>query len=175
MTLAPDIASRYLSDVMQWQVVYLRPRLEKKTAEVCRLNGIPHYLPLRARTQTYQRRKVTTFNPVFPGYLFVALDPSGKLSLQKTNHVLRFLAPARPYRMLRQLVQVRRALRIDPALRPVRMLTAGTRVRIIGGPFMGIEGVVARLAATMRVFLTVELLGQGLVVQASREQIEPLD
>jgi len=159
---------------MQWQVVYLRPRLEKKTAEVCRMNGISHYLPLRRHTRTYQRRKVTTEIPVFPGYLFVALDAPRKLALQKTNHVLRFLEPSRPYRMLRQLVQIRRALRIDPALRSVRPLAAGSRVRIVAGPFMGVEGVVARLASTMRVVLTVELLGQGLVVQASREQVEPL-
>ena len=159
---------------MKWQVVYLRPRLEKKTAEVCRLNGIPYYLPVRIRTRTYQRRKVTTNIPVFAGYLFVALDAPRKLTLQKTNHVLRFLEPSRPYRMLRQLVQVRRALKIDPALRPARLLAAGTRVRIVAGPFMGVEGVVARLASTMRVILTVELLGQGLVVQANREQVEPL-
>jgi transcription antitermination factor NusG len=159
---------------MKWQVVYLRPRLEKKTAEICRMNGIPHYLPVRTRTRTYQRRKVTTELPVFPGYLFVAVDAPQKLVLQKTNHVLRFLEPSRPYRMLRQLVQIRRALRIDPALRPVQLLAAGTRVRIVAGPFMGIEGVVARLASTMRVVLTVELLGQGLVVQANRAQIEPL-
>ena len=159
---------------MKWQVVYLRPRLEKKTAEVCRINRIPYYLPVRTRTRVYQRRKVTTENPVFSGYLFVALDAPRKLILQKTNHVLRFLEPARPYRMLRQLVQIRRALKIDPALRPVRLLTAGTRVRIVAGPFMGVEGVVARLASTMRVILTVELLGQGLVVQANRDQVEPL-
>ena len=138
------------------------------------MSGIPYYLPVRTRTRTYQRRKVTTEIPVFPGYLFVALDAPRKLTLQKTNHVLRFLEPSRPYRMLRQLVQIRHALEIDPALRPVRLLTAGTRVRITAGPFMGIEGVVARLAATMRVYLTVELLGQGLVVQVGREQVEPL-
>ncbi|MEI6211144.1 MAG: transcription termination/antitermination NusG family protein [bacterium] len=159
---------------MKWQVVFLRPRLEKKTAEICRRNGIAHYLPLRSQTRTYQRRNVTTEIPVFSGYLFVALDAPRKLILQKSNHVLRFLEPGRPYRMLRQLVQVRRALRVDPALRPVKLLAAGTRVRLVSGPFQGVEGVVARLAASMRVILTVEMLGQGLVVHASREQVEPL-
>jgi len=159
---------------MKWQVVYLRPRLEKKAAEVCRLNGIPFYLPVRKRTRTYQRRKVTTEIPVFPGYLFAALDAPRRLVLLKTNHVLRFLEPASPYRMLRQLVQIRRALKIDPELRPTQLLASGTRVRIVAGPFMGVEGVVSRLASTMRVILTVELLGQGLVVQASRGQVEPL-
>lgn len=160
---------------MKWQVVYLRPRLEKKTAELCRASGIPHYLPLRAQTRTYQRRKVTFHHPLFPGYLFVALDAPSKLALQKSNHVLRFLEPARPRRMLRQLVQIRRALRIDPALRPARQaLAAGMRVRIVSGPLQGVEGIVARLSSTMHVFLTIDLIGQGLIVQASRNQVEPL-
>ena len=64
---------------MKWQVLYLRPRLEKKTAELCRTSGIPCYLPVRSQTRTYQRRKVTTETPVFPGYLFVALDASRRL------------------------------------------------------------------------------------------------
>lgn len=160
---------------LQWQVVYLRPRLEKKTAEICRLNGIPQLLLLRQRTQTYQRRQVTTEIPVFPGYLFVALDPPRKLALQKTNYVLRFLVPDRPYQMLRQLAYVRRVLRLDPTLRTSKPLKAGRRVRITAGPLMGVEGVVSRLTSTMRVVLTVDLIGQGVVMQVSREQVEPLD
>jgi transcriptional antiterminator RfaH len=159
---------------MKWQVLYLRPRLEKKTAEICRLQAIPFYLPVRRHTATYQRRRVTTELPLFPGYLFVALDAPRKLALQKTDHVLRFLEPSRPFRLLRQLVQVRRALRIDPTLRAVKPLAAGTRVRIVAGSLRGTEGIVARLSSTMRVYLTVDLLGQGLVVRASREQVEPL-
>ena len=160
---------------MPWQVLYLRPRLEKRTAELCRLNGIPHYLPLRSKTSVHQRRKVITELPIFPGYLFVALDPARKLVLQKTNYVLRFLEPSRPWHMLRQLVQIRRALRIDPTLRPAKLLRVGHRVRVLSGPFQGVEGVVARLASTMRVILTVEMVGQGIAVEARREQVEPLD
>ena len=159
---------------MVWQVVYLRPRTEKKTADVCGMQGIPHYLPLRTQTGTYQRRRVTTWLPLFPGYLFVGLDAAGKRALQKTNHVLRFLEPARPYRLLRQLVQVRRALRADPALKVVPPLETGRRVRIVAGPFQGTEGVVARLHSTLRVVLTVDLIGQSIAVEASRAQVEPL-
>jgi transcriptional antiterminator RfaH len=144
-------------------------------AEVCRQNGIPHILLLRQRTQTYQSRQVTTWLPIFPGYLFVALDAPRKLALQKTNNVLRFLAPDRPFRMLRQLAQIRRVLRQDPTLRAVKPLAPGRRVRIVAGPLMGVEGTVARLSATMRVALAVDMIGQAIMVHATREQVEPLD
>ena len=159
---------------MVWQVLYLRPRTEKKNAAACRKRGIPHYLPLRSHTKVFQRRKVTTALPLFPGYLFVGLAPANRLILQQTNDVLRFLTPARPHRLLRQLVQVRRALRVDPELRAVKPLMAGRRVRIVAGPFLGMEGVVTRLNSTMRVVLSVDLIGQAIAVVADRAQVEAL-
>lgn len=157
-----------------WQVLFLKPRTEKKVAEVCRTHLLPCYLPLQTTTKTYQRRKVTVTKPLFPGYLFVAVAPEQKIILQRTNHIIRFLVPHQPYRMLRDLVQVRRALQADPTLRPINALTKGRRVRITTGPFQGLEGIVTRLANAMRVVLTVDMIGMGVAVTADISQVEPL-
>jgi transcription antitermination factor NusG len=157
-----------------WQVLFLKPRTEKKVAEVCRSHGLPHYLPLQTTVRTYQRRRVAFTRPLFPGYLFAAFTPEQKLLLLRTNHLVRILTPPRPVRMLRDLVQVRRALRIDPSLQPVQALTRGRRVRIVTGPFQGMEGTVTRLANAMRVVLTVDSIGMGVTVSAEIGQVEPL-
>jgi transcription antitermination factor NusG len=159
---------------MGWNVLYLHPRSEKKVADVCRLSHIAHYLPLRRTTRVYQRRRVTFETPLFPGYLFVEVGSRERLVLQKTNHVVRFLVPRSSFGLLRQLVQVRRALRADPGLRTVIPLVQGQRVRIVAGPFQGIEGVVARLKRSVgpvRVVLNVDLLGKAVVVEAGAEQV----
>jgi transcription antitermination factor NusG len=106
--------------------------------------------------------------------LFLAVAPDQKMVLQRTNHVVRFLVPHRPGRMLRDLVQIRRALRSDPALRPVNALSKGRRVRIITGPFQGMDGTVARLASSMRVVLTIDMIGMGVAVTAEISQVEPI-
>ncbi len=163
---------------MAWNVLYLHPRCEKKVADICRVHRIPHYLPLRRATRTYQRRQVTFETPVFPGYLFTDLDASGRAVVLKTNHVLRIMSPRSSFHLLRQLVQIRRALRADPGLRVVRPLAKGQRVRIVGGPFQGIEGVVARLKDArnpVRVILNVDLLGKAVCCEAGAEQLERLD
>jgi transcriptional antiterminator RfaH len=160
---------------MQWHVLHLRPRSEKRMAELCRRHRLPHYLPLRRTTRVYQRRRVTFETPLFPGYIFVAFDAGGRLALLKSNHVVRILHAPRPYQLLRQLVQVRRALRVDPSLPSVRPLTRGERVRITGGPCRGIEGVVERLKGQpgrLRVVLNVELIGRGVAVEADAGEIE---
>jgi transcription antitermination factor NusG len=157
-----------------WKVLFVKPRTEKKVTEYCALYRIPFYLPLRAKTRVVQRRKVTFMLPVFPGYVFAKFPTEQRLCLQQTNLLVRILEPVDPRRMLRDLVMVRRALKADPELKPAKPLTQGRLVRITGGPFMGVEGRVARMAGTMKVVLNVDMIGQAISVTATTDQIEIL-
>ena len=112
--------------------------------------------------------------PVFPGYVFARVTPGQRLTLLQTNLLVRVLEPENPRRMLRDLVMVRRALRTNPALESAKPLTAGRQVRIIGGPFQGVEGRVARLAGTLKVVLNVDMIGQAVSVTAEIDQVEVL-
>lgn len=162
------------STLANWQVLFLKPRTEKKVAEVCAVYAIPHYLPLRTVSSVRQRRKITVSLPLFPGYLFVALTPETRKPVLETNHVVRFLKPQSAIRLLRDLVQIRRALSLTPDLKPVVPLKQGQRVRIISGPLQGSEGVVSKITHSMRVILSVDLIGMAVAVTAARNDVEPV-
>jgi len=157
-----------------WKVLFVKPRTEKKVSEYCKLYGIPFYLPLREQTRVAQRRKISVRLPVFPGYVFANFHDAARLQLLQTNLLVRILEPGNPRRMLRDLIMVRRALRADPSLKPAKLLTAGRLVRIVKGPFMGVEGRIARLAGTVKVVLNVDMIGQAVSVTAETDQIEIL-
>jgi transcriptional antiterminator RfaH len=141
-------------------------------AEHCNLLHISHYLPLRQETKVYQRRRVTVEKPVFPGYFFCSIDHDDLQKLATTNHILRVL-PAEATRLLtRQLVQLRRALRIDPGLHSRNALKRGKRVRIKQGPFMGVEGIVSTVKGVTSVCLNVELIGQAVAVEVDQAFID---
>ena len=160
---------------MNWHVLYLRPRCEKKMAGYCEILGLNHYLPLRSETKVYQRRKVTVDKPVFPGYVFVAFDREGRLALLKTNLVVRVLETRKQRALLHQLAQIRKALAVDPTLGAGTALSRGRRVRITGGPFQGVEGMVATLKGTAKILLNVEMIGQGVALEVDRDFLEPID
>ena len=162
------------SPLANWQVLFLKPRTEKKVAEICAVHAIPHYLPLRTVPRVCQRRRFTVSLPLFPGYLFAALEHETRLTVLRTNHVIRTLSPASSVRLLRDLVQVRRALALTPDLKPVPQLAQGQRVRITTGPLMGAEGTVSSLARSMHVILAVDLIGMGVSVTVSRADVEPI-
>jgi transcription antitermination factor NusG len=159
---------------MSWMVLYLKPRCEKKFAEYCRIHGIEYYLPLRTETKIYQRRKVIVEKPVFPGYFFSCMDEEGRLTLLKTNNIVRVFVPPEEKRLLFELDQVRKALMADPTLGSCVALERGKRVRITGGAFMGVEGMVSSLKGRSKVCLNVDMIGRAVAVEVDRQFLEVL-
>ena len=160
--------------MQNWRVLFVKPRTEKKVTEYCALYNLPFYLPLRETTRVVQRRKVSFLLPVFPGYVFAKFSHEQRLQLLQTNLLVRVLDPGSPRKLLRDLIMVRRALKADPTLKPAHPLSQGRRVRIVSGPFTGIEGRVARMAGTLKVVLNVDMIGQAVSLTAEAEQVEVL-
>jgi len=158
--------------MQHWKVLFVKPRTEKKVSGYCELFGVHYYLPLRKKTRIIQRRKVTVELPLFPGYVFVRLPPSQRLLMLQTNLLVRILEPRKPRKLLRDLVMVRRALRVNPHVTTARPLAKGMKVRIIAGPFMGIDGLVTRIASKTKVVLNVDMIGQAITVETEADFVE---
>ena len=123
----------------------------------------------------YQRRRVTVHKPVFPGYIFVLFSATARVEVLKSNLVVRDLPVVNQAEFVRQIEQVRLALAADPTLDACGAFTAGRRVRITGGPVMGLEGIVQTVRAKTRVLLNVEMIGQALAVEVGIEMLEQAD
>jgi len=160
---------------MSWNVLHLRPRCEKKMAEYCKVHGLDCYLPLREETKIYQRRKVTVQKPLFPGYFFASFDADGRPTLLKSNHIVRILEMRDERQLVYELDQIRQALAVDPGLGTCAALKQGRKVRILAGPFMGVEGVVSGLKGPVKVRLNVDMIGRAVAVEVDRDYLEVVD
>ena len=160
---------------MSWQVLYLRPRCEKKMAAFAQGLNMDYRLPLRSETRVYQYRKVLFENPVFPGYFFVRVNDRERNELLKTNHIVRMITPPDEARLVHELDQIQLALSVDPTLGACTALRKGRRVRIKGGPFMGVEGVVRGNKGFGKVRLNVDLIGQAVAIEVDRDLLEVME
>ncbi len=160
---------------MGWYVLHVGPRTEKKVASVCQQNGIPCYLPLREETKVYQRRKVTVHKPLFPGYVFASLTGDTRIHVLRTNHIYRILPPLDEGRLVHEIEQIRLALAADPRLEAKSGIRKGRRVRIKGGVFVGIEGLVEQLRGKQQVRLQVEMVSQSVILDVDRDFLEILE
>ena len=156
-----------------WYVLHVKPRTEKRVENYLVHYGYFHYLPMRKKTVRVQRRKRTTFLPLFPGYVFTRLNPDERLVMLKTNLMVRMIPVERPRPMIHQLRQVEHALKAKPDLVPAaNTFHEGEVVRVVSGPFHGLEGVVKRANKSLSVVLNVEMIGSSIELTISPADLE---
>jgi len=158
-----------------WYVLYVKPRCEKKMAGYCEVHGVEYDLPLREETKIYQRRKVTVYKPVFPGYVFLRFPQEHKLTVLKSNMVVRILPIDNQEQFCKELQQIRQALAIDPTLDASAAFQSGRRVLIKSGPFQGVEGIVQVIKGKTKVVLNVDIIGRAIAVEVGIEFLEPAE
>lgn len=159
-----------------WYVLHVRPRTEKRVEAYLIRYGYFHYLPLRKKTVRIQRRKRTTYLPLFPGYVFTRLLPEERIRVLETNLLVRTIPVPEPRQLIHQLRQVNRALKLKPDLVPAaNIFHLGDQVRVVAGPFRGLEGVVRQSSKQTEVVLNVEMVGQSIPLVISPGDIEKLN
>jgi len=94
---------------LTWTPVRTKSRQEKKLAQYCELQSVITYLPLKKRMKRYQRRMVETFIPMFPGYVFCALDEEGYNAILPSGTIVYRInmTPALEERLIEDLIALR--------------------------------------------------------------------
>lgn len=156
----PDTACPQPSEP-RWYVCHTKPRQEARAVENLDRQGYLIWLP---QMPAWQRRK-TVLIPMFPRYLFLrpAHEQQSIAPVRSTLGVLglvRFGVEAATVRecTLNELRGIEATLR-EAEFESYAPFKAGDRVRVMAGPFMGLEGLVSRIAEE-RVSVLMTLLGR---------------
>lgn len=144
----------------RWWIAKVKPRQEKRLAEDFMRTGIEYYLPLckknTPRPGTGSAR--IFFVPLFPGYISFAQDKPHDIF--RTGRIVNIIEVRNQRRFKRELNQIYRALSADAPLEPATgTFKEGANVRILYGPFAGIDGMVSRDSCSNKLVLSVECLG----------------
>ncbi|HHE37085.1 MAG TPA: hypothetical protein ENL20_00730 [Candidatus Cloacimonetes bacterium] len=156
----------------KWEVIYTKPKREKKLAEYSKRNKINYFLPLKDSIRKYGNREVKFTKPLFPGYIFIKHSPQQKQKLIISGHIVNFLRVQDEKSLLKDLQQIyiSRTQRYD--LRKHEYLEKGIKVRIIAGSLVGMEGVVSDKSKLNEVILKVNILKQAVSVTVDPNQVE---
>jgi transcription antitermination factor NusG len=155
-------------------VLHVKPRTEKKVVEYLDCYGYFRHLPLYVKVTRVQRRKVRRELPLFPGYVFTRLTPEERVTMLKTNLIVRTIFVERPRPMIHQLRQIARAAKAGPQMRPTNPYKVGDYVRVIYGAFRGTEGYIKREGANASICLNVDILGTAVEVSISPEDVKKI-
>ena len=154
-------------------MLHVKPRAEKKVAGYLDSYGYFRHLPLYVKITRVQRRKVRRELPLFPGYVFTRLTPEERVTMLKTNLIVRTIPVEQPRPMIHQLRQIARVTRkAASAVRPTNPYKVGDYVRVVYGAFRGTEGYIRRNGANASICLNVDILGTAVEVSISPEDVE---
>ena len=149
----------------RWYAVNTQPHQEARADENLRRQGFYSWLPQFRRLRRHARRTDHVLAPLFPGYLFVRLDPEIERwrSINGTFGVVRLLCNgdtplAVPDGLVEEIMQRRDGSGI--VVLPPRRIAVGEAVRIAVGPFADLEGLFQEMSGRDRVVLLFNLLGR---------------
>lgn len=150
----------------RWYVVHTQPNREARADVNLRRQGFATYLPRYMRRRRHARRQEMVARPLFPRYLFVALDPARDRwrSIHSTfgvNHLV--LAGEEPLPVPDGVIDEIRARENCDGFVKLGLpagVGPGSQVRLIDGIFADATGVLERIADDRRVAILLELLGR---------------
>lgn len=151
---------------MQWFVVQTKPRQEKRAILNLERQGYPCYLPLRSKRKLKKGLASTDQEPLFSNYLFIQLDMSatGKswAPIRSTLGVSRLVSfGSEPLSVEPELIELIQKLETDlEQTQPEPLFTVGQKVKVVEGPFQGIEAIYDLEDGDARSIVLINILGK---------------
>lgn len=161
----------------RWFAVYTTCRHEKRIAQHFRQREIEHYLPLyRTDRKWRDGSKVTLELPLFPGYIFVRIRRSERVSVLSVPGAVAVVGGTggEPAPVPESAIEALRIGLLEHRIEPHPLLRVGQPVRIRSGAFAGMEGVIVRKKSGFRVVLTLEQIMQSIAIEVDEGDLEPL-
>src|SRR5579864_4086487 len=164
---------------VRWYVVHTQVQGEDRADLNLRRQGFVTYLPRYLRSRRHARRTETVVRPLFPRYLFVAVDLARDRwrGIQSTLGVCQLvLAGDEPAPVPDGVVEEIRAregadglvnLGLAAGLRP------GSQVQLVDSIFAHHDGVIDRIADDHRIAVLLELLGREVRVFLPAASVRP--
>ena len=175
MTLIEKQPGRY------WGFAYLRPRTEKKVADVLAGHEVPVYLPLVNKARLHHGSRVVTALPMFPGYIFLAASDQERTELKKSEKEFVHIELLRTQSEEEQLIRELNALRqLEILAKSQEVLVnpgiqRGDKVVVTHGPLKGLETEVIRRDDTHNaIIVTVTILEKTVEYPVSADELKKL-
>jgi transcriptional antiterminator RfaH len=175
---AAESGSSLIGPRKLWVVVNTQAQRERLATEQIGNQGFEVYCPLFKRRIKHARRFQDVLRPLFPGYVFVAVDPNREqwrplMSTVGVRSVLR--NGERPSTLDERFIDALRAREIAGAIiKPSEPYKVGEQVKLSGGVFDGLVAEIVRLDDAKRLTVMLNLLSGQVKTSVPREAVAPL-
>jgi len=174
-----EVAEGSLNSIMaeHWYALRVRSRHEFVASEELTRKDIENFLPSVSRVRQWKDRKKKVDFPLFPGYVFVHLDPlpGAFVNVLKTRGSVSFvsLVPGQPTSVSpEEIASLRAMLMSGEQLDVFPAFKEGTVVRVKQGPLRGTVGILAKREGRQMFLINIDILGRSVGLKICAEDVE---
>jgi transcriptional antiterminator RfaH len=158
-----------------WFLAQLKPNCAQIADKNVKRQGFKTFLPFEEETRQRKGKFISAMRPLFPGYIFVALNVTRGLwrSVNSTYGITRLVsfgkdpAPV-PLDLVSQIMQRCDA---DGKVLSPKLLKPGDQVALNTGPFANFVAEVEKISADRRVWVLMEIMGGKIPVAVGADQL----
>ncbi len=147
-----------------WFLAQLKPNCGQIAKRNLERQGFQIFLPHQEETTRHKGKFTTKLKPLFPGYIFVALDVlRGRWRAVNSTHGVTHLVSfgGKPTTVPTDIIlSLMRRCDADAILLPPPTLSAGDNVHLTSGPFADFVATVEQISPDKRVWVLLDLMGR---------------
>jgi transcription antitermination factor NusG len=157
-----------------WWVAHTKSRNEKALAWQMQKKNISYFLPMTEKIYKKSRKILRSLLPLFSGYVFFCGNEPQRLEVLKTNKVAGLIEVKDQQHLISDLLPIEKAIQSGTQLAECNYIKAGQKCRVIAGPLMGTEGIVANDQNKTKLVLQVDMLGKATCLEIDASLLEVL-
>jgi transcription antitermination factor NusG len=162
---------------MSWYAGYTKCNHERVVKKILHDKGVNVFLPEIIVPSRRKNRKILIKRPLFRNYLFIELDEIREnwMKVFRTPGLARICGNGRPMPIPDEDINsIRIFISSDRSLYPLPFLHVGARVQVTSGPLTGAIGILVKEdRKKRRLSVSVELMGQSVVVSLFDDEVKP--
>ncbi|MGB7055234.1 MAG: transcription termination/antitermination NusG family protein [bacterium] len=162
---------------MSWYAGYTKCNHERVVHKILHDKGINTFLPEIIVPSRRKNRKILIKRPLFRNYLFIELDEIREnwMRVFRTPGLARICGNGRPTPIPDDDINsIKIFVSSDRNLYPLPFLHIGARVQVMSGPLTGAIGILVKEdRKKRRLSVSVELMGQSVVVSLYDDEVKP--
>jgi len=162
---------------MSWYAGYTKCNHERVVKKLLYDKGVNTFLPEIIVPSRRKNRKILIKRPLFRNYLFIELDEIREnwMKVFRTPGLARICGNGRPMPIPDDDINsIRIFISSDRSLYPLPFLHVGAKVQVTSGPLTGAIGILVREdRKKRRLSVSVELMGQSVVVSLFDDEVKP--
>ncbi len=164
-----------LSSGIHWYAVSVCSRREKQCfALLCR-KGIETFLPLQKQLRKWSDRKKEIEMPLFPGYIFVRINPAQRFDVLSTPGIVRFIRFGGEDTPIPEVqINAIHAALLKPDIVEIVdvMMLPGEEVYISSGPFKGNYARLVRYNGKGKLQLIMEHVNKSFLLEIGHTRVQ---